>query len=212
VNNEEGIPDYWYKCLKNSKYFPDNEKDDKILLHLKDVRIKSSPESTNTLDFILEFEFSANEFFTETILTKTYIYDAKTEEIEKTIGTEISWTSKDKNPRIKISNKKTKKGKKIEMKTTETSVPSFFDIFANEIKEDVNQDEATFFKEDFFPNSMEYYLNLIEDEIDEDDDMDEIDEEDDDDDSDNGKDKKKSKPKQAGGLSKDADKEKCKNQ
>jgi nucleosome assembly protein 1-like 1 len=208
---EAGIPNYWGTCLKNSNYFPVNEKDEKILTHLRDIRMKPL-NSDGNLDFVIEFEFSPNEYFTQTLLTKTYFFD-KEEEIEKTQGCQIFWATNDKNPRIKIATKKVKKGKKVETKTSESNVPSFFDIFADESKDKLNPDEVNFFKEDFFPGSVEYYLNLVEGldddgEFDDDEDFDDDDEEDENDDK-GKKGTKKTKNKSNPGA---AGQEKCKNQ
>jgi nucleosome assembly protein 1-like 1 len=198
--------------LKNSNYLPVNEKDEKVLSHLKDIRYKLLG-TENTCDFVIEFEFNPNEYFPQTLLTKSYFFN-KDEEIEKTQGCQIGWVSNDKNPRIKISTKKVKKGKKVETKTTENNVPSFFDIFADEDKDNLNPEEANFFKEDFFPSSMEYYLNILDD-LDGEDDFDEDDEEDDEDDDHDDHDDKGKKKKKEGknkGSAGAANQEKCKNQ
>ena len=171
-------------------------------------------DEANKLNFTLEFEFSANEFFTQTVLTKTYFYDATSEEVEKTTGCQINWSSQEKNPRVEIKTKKVKKGKSVETKKVEKIVPSFFDLFADTDKEDqMSSEEAGFWKDDFFGNSLEYYLNIIDEA-----DMfgageDEEDEEDEDEDEDDNKKSKKAKaPKQAAGGAADAKNEKCKNQ
>jgi hypothetical protein len=156
---ENGIPDYWYKVIKNSKYFPFNEKDEEILKFLSDVRLKFEEKVKST--FTVEFHFRANEYFPHNVLTKTYLYDDNSEELAKTIGSSIAWTSQDKNPRIKITKKKVKKGKNVEVKTTEKVVESFFNIFADQEKEDLYPDEAEFIQDDLIPNSLEYYLNIM---------------------------------------------------
>jgi nucleosome assembly protein 1-like 1 len=209
----EGIPDYWRKVLKNSNYFTINEKDELILEFLRDVRLV--PIEGKKLDFTMEFEFRPNEYFTNTLLTKSFFHDSKTDDVEKTVGSSITWASQDKNPRIAIKNKKVKKGKKIEVKKTETIVPSFFDIFADQTKEDLPSNEGTFFKDDLLPNSLEYYLNIMddfEDDEDEDDEDEEDEDEDDEDDEEDGAGKKKAvKAKKPEAKGEEAKKE-CKNQ
>ncbi len=204
-NSEQGIPDYWSTALINSAYFPVNPKDEKVLAHLKDVRMKI--DEANKKNFTLEFEFSENEFFTPLLLTKSFFYNAETDEIEKTQGCQINWTSQEKNPRVEVKTKKIKKGKNVETKKVESIVESFFDLFADKAKDELAfGEEDSFWTEDFFANSMEYYLNIIdmEDEFDGEDDEDE---EDDDDDEEEPAEKKK-KAKKGG----DAKNEKCKNQ
>ena len=206
----EGIPDYWKKVLKNSNYFTINEKDEAILEFLKDLRLK--PIEGHKLDFTMEFEFKANDSFSNTLLTKTFYHDSKTDEVEKTVGCAISWTSQEKNPRIAIKNKKVKKGKKIEVKKTETIVPSFFDIFAEETKEDTTDNQGTFFKDDLLPNSLEYYLNIMDDDDEEFEDDEDEEDEDEEDEEDAGPGRKKSaKVKKPQGKPEEAKKD-CKNQ
>ncbi len=210
----EGISDYWKKVLKNSTYFTVNEKDDAILEFLKDIRLK--PVEGKKLDFTMEFEFRQNEYFTNTLLTKTFHHDDKTDDVEKTVGCSINWTSQDKNPRVAIKNKKVKKGKKVEVKKTETIVPSFFDIFADQTKDDFPTNEGSFFKDDLLPNSLEYYLNIMDDlEEGEGEDFydDEEDEDEEDEDEDDAPAKKKStKAKKAGPKGGEEAKKECKNQ
>jgi len=223
TNSEEqgevGIPEYWGTAIKNSKYFPANDKDDEILKHLVDIRIK--PATDSIVNYTLEFEFRPNEFFAETVLSKSFVFNENTEEVEKTIGCPINWTSPEKNPRIKITNKKVKKGKKVEIKKTEKVVPSFFDIFADQNKEDTYADDGSFFKEDLLPNSFEYYLDILDEDMGGEDFEDEDDEGIDDDDDDDEEEKhakhgKKPKGKgnpTGGNAATPGDKnEKCKNQ
>jgi hypothetical protein len=85
-------------------------------------------------------------------------------------------------------------------------------MFADTEKDDpIAIDEANFWKDDFFSNSLEYYLNIIDSEVfGAGEDMEDEEDEDEDDDDEGDKKRRKSKgdKKPAGG----ADKEKCKNQ
>jgi nucleosome assembly protein 1-like 1 len=160
-------------------------------------------------NFVVEFEFNQNEYFTPNILTKTYFFDEETDEVEKTTGSSIQWPSQDKNPRVEVKTKKVKKGKSVETKKVESLVPSFFDIFADTSKDDPQaNEEANFWKDDFFGNSLEYYLNIIDsDFFGEGEDFEGEEDEDDEDDEEKPKKAKKAKN-PAGG----AGNEKCKNQ
>ena len=156
----------------------------------------------------LEFHFSENEYFTPLTLTKTFFFNNETNEVEKSQGCSINWTSQDKNPRVEVKTKKVKKGKNIETKKVESIVESFFDIFADQASDDLNlSDQVNFWKDDFFANSLEYYLNIIDVEEDIPDDEEDEDPENDDDEEEDGGKKKKTKTK--GGADKN---EKCKNQ
>ncbi len=100
---EAGIPNFWMTAIKNSKYFPVNEKDDKILTHLRDIKLVLSE---NKLDYSLEFIFNKNEYFEHEILTLQFDYDEKKFEPTKRIGTNIKWSNADKNPTLKPKSKK----------------------------------------------------------------------------------------------------------
>lgn len=146
----------------NSKFFIVNEKDEEILKHIKDVTLTLNEDQ---LDFTINFHFEANPYFDNLILTKTYFYDKTTYEPNKATSSTISW-KEGKNPAIKIKIKKVKKGKSIETKKIEETVPSFFDIFVGEENNDdgtsdiVNQSE--FFRDSLLSNSLEYFLDIIE--------------------------------------------------
>jgi nucleosome assembly protein 1-like 1 len=105
---ETGIPNYWGTALKHVvTFFPVNERDEEILKHLKDVRINNHEDK---LSFTVEFVFDTNEYFTNTSLTKTYLYQVKDQECHKIESSTISWTSPDKIPNkiIKTKNIKSK--------------------------------------------------------------------------------------------------------
>ena len=169
IKKEEGkktdsiseIKYYWRIALVNCLYFTINEKDKIILNYLKDI--KFIPDEQNYPNFKLEFIFDKNEYLKQDILTKEYIYkDGDNEEIENTYSTDIEWENDDKNPTKVKKIKHKKKGKKKEIQTITKVVKSFFDIFNKEIR-NVKQEckEANFFKDDFFPNNMEYFLGIM---------------------------------------------------
>lgn len=94
--NEKGIPDFWATVLTNSKdFYQVNEKDEKILKYLKDIKINYSEDK---LSYTIEFIFAQNEFFKNEKLTKSYIYDIKDHQCNKIEGCVINWTSEDKIP------------------------------------------------------------------------------------------------------------------
>ena len=65
-----------------------------------------------------------------------------------------------KNPTKEIKIKKIKKGKKIIKKKVEEDCDSFFNIFKEDTEIDYLKDEVTFFKQDFFKNQLEFFLNI----------------------------------------------------
>ena len=103
----------------------------------------------------------------ETTLIKTYYFiENEKDEIKKVEGCEINWTDDDKNPTIKITTKKKKKGKTKETVSFTKKVDSFFNIFDTSDNNDTNLNkelvEAQFFRNDFLQNMLEYYLNIME--------------------------------------------------
>lgn len=152
------IDDYWEKVIINSRYFTITDRDKVILKYLTKVKIVKFPE--NVVDFRVDFYFKPNEFFTNEILSKKYIY-GKDALLRKAEGTEIDWKSPDKNTTIEKVKKRIKKGKKFINEYKETKVDSFFSFFAQVDDMNFISDEVTFFKEDLFGNQLEYYMDIV---------------------------------------------------
>ena len=157
------IKNFWSISLVNSEFFNINDNDKKILNSLNDIIF--IPIKGKFPNFKLEFHFERNEFFYNEIISKEYDYkDFDDEELENCFSSEIDWKDESLNPTKKITKKKIKrKGKSKETKIIKKDVPSFFHIFQKE-KNDLNKDfiEANFFKNDFLPNVLEYYLDIME--------------------------------------------------
>lgn len=98
-----GIPNFWLTVFKNIQEFgstiqPDDES---VLSHLTDVRAFSKPSPN--LSFYLEFHFEPNEFFKNSVLSKTYLmkcapdaddpFSFEGPEIYRSIGCEIFWNA-----------------------------------------------------------------------------------------------------------------------
>ena len=159
------ISQFYLSTLLKADFFTISEKDKPILEKLIDIRIIPLE---NKVDFRVEFEFEPNDYFTDKVISKTYTFDPKTEQIKKATATDIDWKSDEMNPGYKKVTKKIKKKKSIETQTIEKHVDTFFDIFDEErMKSDKDYIEARFLKEDFFPNMLEYFMgitNMIDDE------------------------------------------------
>lgn len=69
--NTKGIPEFWLTIFKNVLTLSENiqSHDEPILQHLTDITLKQKIEP---LSFTLEFHFSPNDYFTNSVLTKTY--------------------------------------------------------------------------------------------------------------------------------------------
>ncbi|PSN38990.1 Nucleosome assembly protein 1-like 4 [Blattella germanica] len=75
INKNEdtkGIPNFWLTIFKNVQMLSEmvQEHDEIILKHLVDIKVIFL--ESNPMGFILEFHFSPNEFFTNSVLTKEY--------------------------------------------------------------------------------------------------------------------------------------------
>ena len=197
----KAIDDYWEKVIINSRYFTITDKDKVILKYLTKVKMVKLPESV--MDFKVDFYFKENEFFSNEILTKKYIY-GKDALLKKAEGTKIEWVSSDKNTTIEKVKKRIKKGKKFFTEFKETKVDSFFSFFSQVDDMSFITDEVTFFKEDLFGNQLEYYMDIVSKTKNGGDDEDL-----DDDDEGDGKDGNDKGPK---GEGNDGKKEECKNQ
>ena len=165
INEEDSkknkeIPFFWRTVIQNCKCYICNEKDVPILDNLIDIIIIPLE---NKIDFQVNYIFKPNDYMENTILTKKYFYNILNEKLINVEGSEINWKNEDKNPTIKKIVKVIKKKKSKEKQIITKEIESFFDIFSKKIKENLPNEEhqAKFLKEDFLPNSLEYYLNIF---------------------------------------------------
>ena len=170
-NKISPIKNFWKLSLINCQFFKINKIDSQIFNFLKDIIIIPFDYP----NFRIEFHFSKNEYLKQNILTKEYYYtNIKREKLEKSNGCDIEWEEDKLNPTLKELKKvvkdikvKEKKKKthiqKVKEETIYVNNDSFFKIFDID-KSTIEKDfiEAKFFITDFFPNILEYYLNIIE--------------------------------------------------
>ena len=171
------IKNFWSTALINATFFEINDKDKKILEFLRDICFIPLDYPS----FKIEFRFEPNDFMKETSLIKTYHFVKNEKDVIKKVeGCEINWIDDNKNPTIKLTTKKKKKGRVKETITITKKVDSFFNIFDPK-ETNLNKElvEAQFFRSDFLQNMLEYYLNIMEIHYDDDEgeEEDEIDEE-----------------------------------
>jgi hypothetical protein len=165
------IKNFWKIALINSQFFYISKRDVEILNYLNDV-IFIPLEYPN---YRIEFHFKENKYTKQKILTKEYYYsNVKKEKLTRSLGCEIDWEEEDKNPTLKVSKKKLKEKEKENMKKIKNkkikkeesiyvNCHSFFNMFDID-KCTIEKDfiEANFISDDFLPNILEYYLNIIE--------------------------------------------------
>ncbi|XP_053097776.1 nucleosome assembly protein 1-like 1 isoform X1 [Pangasianodon hypophthalmus] len=199
----KGIPEFWLTVFKNVDLLSEmlQEHDEPILKHLQDIKVKFS-DAGQPMSFTLEFHFEQNDFFSNTVLTKTYKMRSKPDEsdpfsfdgpeIMGCTGCTIDWT-KGKNVTLKTIKKKQKHKGRGTVRTVTKTVPndSFFNFFSPpEVPESGDLDEDSeailaadfeighFIREHIVPRAVLYFTGeAIEDD---DDDYDEEGEEADD--------------------------------
>jgi len=197
-----GLPDFWLVALKNCNLSEEiYEQDEPVLKALTDIRLSYVPEEQG-VGFTIDFHFKENEFFSNAVLSKTYIMqlpategepeDFDDEELQQLIATPIVWKS-GKNTTVKVVTKKQKKGKQTRTVTKNEPCPSFFSLFdplevpSEEDMETMEDEEAEaitdkmqmqydlgcFIKDELVPNAVKYYTGEAVEEDEEDYDDDE---------------------------------------
>nr|XP_058964598.1 nucleosome assembly protein 1-like 1 [Pocillopora verrucosa] len=214
----KGVPEFWLTAMKNVDLLADmiQEHDEPILKHLLDIRVIFTGPDSNVdttqypqptpMGFVLEFHFSPNPYFTNTVLTKSYKMKCEPDEedpfsfegpeIISTSGCNIDW-KKGKNVTQKVVKKKQKKkgsGGRGQTRFVSKTIKndSFFNFFSPpEVPEDeADMDEETeallsadfeighFFRERVIPKAVLYFTGeALEDEFEEEEDEGEEDEE-----------------------------------
>uniref|UniRef100_A0A3B4X6T3 Nucleosome assembly protein 1-like 1 n=1 Tax=Seriola lalandi dorsalis TaxID=1841481 RepID=A0A3B4X6T3_SERLL len=158
----KGIPEFWLTVFKNVDLLSDmlQEHDEPILKHLQDIKVKFS-DPGQPMSFTLEFHFEPNDFFTNTVLMKTYKMRSEPDEndpfsfdgpeIMCCTGCTIDWT-KGKNVTLKTIKKKQKHKGRGTVRTVTKTVPndSFFNFFTPpEGKNDGDEDSEAVLAADF---------------------------------------------------------------
>ncbi|XP_054827667.1 nucleosome assembly protein 1-like 4 isoform X2 [Eublepharis macularius] len=140
--NPRGIPDFWFTIFRNVDMLSElvQEYDEPILKHLQDIKVKFS-EPGQPMSFTLEFYFESNDYFTNSLLTKTYKMKSEPDktdpfsfegpEIIDCEGCTIDW-KKGKNVTVKTIKKKQKHKGRGTVRTITKQVPndSFFNFFS----------------------------------------------------------------------------------
>ena len=171
-NEEKGIPLFWYKCIENSSQFKNflNDRDKNILKNLSSILCEE--ESNGNFKIIFQFkEKDIIPYFSNSELFINFILDEKLT-IKEIKSSEINWSNDNSNSTIIINKKKIKNVKtgEIILVDEKSNCQSFFSFFKN-MKKGINyksDDELTqiydlgyHIKEDLIPNSIEYYLNMM---------------------------------------------------
>lgn len=90
INQPDGIEGFWLSALRDVNEISSciEASDEAILKHLTDIRAISNPSPDQSLH--LEFHFSPNDFFKNSVLTKTYLTKKSSLDLEDPVdGTAI---------------------------------------------------------------------------------------------------------------------------
>ncbi|XP_065319972.1 nucleosome assembly protein 1-like 1 isoform X1 [Gordionus sp. m RMFG-2023] len=204
----KGIADFWLIAMQNADVLSDliEEQDIPILKHLKDIKIIMNKDP---IGYTLEFYFELNDFFTNSILTKSYEFSCNINENDtilfegpeatKCVGCEINWKpGKNVTLRVVKKRQKHKTTGQTKMVTKSVKTESFFNFFeSQEIPENINAEEmdeemgelladdveiGNFIRERLVPRAVFYYTGYYTP----DDDGEELSEEEDDDEEGSG--------------------------
>ncbi|CAH1996220.1 unnamed protein product [Acanthoscelides obtectus] len=135
----KGVPEFWLRAIRNISILGEmvQPHDVPILKHLTDIKTTCREDP---MGFTLEFHFSPNEYFTNTVLTKDYEMKCAPEEDEpfafegpeiyKCTGCTINW-NKGKNVTLKTIKKKQKHKSRGTVRTVTKTIQndSFFNFF-----------------------------------------------------------------------------------
>lgn len=151
----KGVPEFWLTIFKNVELLQDmvQEHDEPALQALSDITVTFAKDP---MAFTLHFHFNANDYFSNTVLTKEYIMKCEPDEedpfsfegpeIYKCNGCQINW-KQGKNLTVETVKKKQKHKSKGSVRTITKTVKndSFFNFFdppkVPENKDDVNEDD-----------------------------------------------------------------------
>ncbi|ORX97726.1 NAP-domain-containing protein [Basidiobolus meristosporus CBS 931.73] len=173
-----GVPEFWLSAMKNHAQIADmiTEQDQEALKSLTNIRLAYLEENPG---FKLEFDFSENEYFNNTVLTKTYYYqqsatsgDLVFDHAEGTViewkeGKDLSVTIETKKQRHKSTNKTRVVKRTVPAETffnffTPIEVPDAEDLDENEENDIGEQLEADYelgeeFKEKLIPHAIDWF-------------------------------------------------------
>lgn len=151
-SDEKGIPEFWLTALENLPTVSQTitDRDSEVLQYTKDIRM----EYLETPGFELIFEFNENPYFSNTVLSKTYHYQAELGYsgdfvYDHADGCAINWKSNEKNVTLNIERRKQRNKTTKQTRTIEKLTPaeSFFNFYdppkpPKDLSESLNKDLA----------------------------------------------------------------------
>ncbi|KAH9297284.1 hypothetical protein KI387_028966, partial [Taxus chinensis] len=152
---DEGVPEFWLTAMLNNDILAMQitDRDEDALKFLKDIQCSRLVSDKAEKGFKLEFFFSENHYFKNSVLTKIYyVVDEIEPFLDRATGTEIDWLP-GKNLTRKVMKKKSKKGAKDTKPVTKVvQCKSFFNFF----------DPPKFPEDDADEKDAEEFQNVME--------------------------------------------------
>uniref|UniRef100_A0A914Z2S2 Nucleosome assembly protein 1-like 4 n=1 Tax=Panagrolaimus superbus TaxID=310955 RepID=A0A914Z2S2_9BILA len=172
----KGVPDFWLHALQNCPTVEEmvEEVDIPILKHLKNIESELTKEP---MGFILRFTFEENEYFSNTVIDKTYYYKLAPSEapphlfdgpiIDTCKVTPIEW-KEGKNPCFKLVKRKQKKAKSGSGRfvTKQVAQASFFNFFAEDMSPETAESDfeiSSLLREQVIPHATVYFTGELHD-------------------------------------------------
>ncbi|EHN01399.1 Nap1p [Saccharomyces cerevisiae x Saccharomyces kudriavzevii VIN7] len=215
----KGIPSFWLTALENLPIVCDTitDRDAEVLKHLLDIGLEYLTDGRPGFRLLFGFDSSANPFFTDETLYKTYYYQKELGYSGDFIydhaeGCEINWKDNAHNVTVDLEMRKQRNKTTKQVRTIEkiTPVESFFNFFDppkiqsedqdEDLEEDLEERLALDYsigeqlKDKLVPRAVDWFTGAAlefefeEDEEEEDDDADDDADEDDDVEDDDGED------------------------
>ncbi|KAI8990335.1 hypothetical protein BDB01DRAFT_506466 [Pilobolus umbonatus] len=162
-----GIPEFWLTALKTHPEISGTitDADCAALKHLVDIRMSYLQKP----GFLLEFEFTENEFFTNKVLTKTYHYQDNVSGgdyvYDHAEGCTVNWKD-GKNLTVAIETKKQRHKGTNKTRVVKRTVPaeSFFNFFSPptipeglDAKLEADYEMGEEFKEKIIPHAVDFF-------------------------------------------------------
>ncbi|KPI41691.1 putative nucleosome assembly protein [Cyphellophora attinorum] len=141
-----GIPEFWLSAMKNQISLAEliTDRDEEALRSLTDIRM----EYLDRPGFRLIFEFSSNDFFSNTTITKTYFYREENGYggdfiYDHAEGDKIEWKAgKDLTVRVESKKQRNKNTKQTRVVKKTVPTESFFNFFSPPAAPDDDDDEV----------------------------------------------------------------------
>lgn len=145
----KGVPDFWLTIFRSTDLLSTmiQPHDEPLLKLLQDIKVVYADE----MSYTMEFHFAANEYFSNSVLTKQYFLKSKVDpeepftfegpEIYRCTGCTIDWLP-GKNVTVKTVKKKQKHKARGAVRTVNKTVPadSFFNFFNPPLVSDDDED------------------------------------------------------------------------